>query len=79
MIKEIIYEVEAEIYNCNPNCAPDMMALTLKYTSNLGWGELRYAYNTKTFEWDCDTECMDNEFCKAVFNKWIDTTFAKGE
>ena len=67
-----IYNVDAQIYE-NHNCFPKTMCLHLYWNGNLGSGELIFNYNRRTKEWESDTECMNKEFCKAVFSKWLDS------
>ena len=66
-----IYDVNAEMYECNSNF-PNMLGLKLYWNASLGFGELSFYYNTKTNKWQYDTECMGKEFSKAVLDKWIE-------
>lgn len=65
-----IYDVEAEIYKANEHY-PNTIVFRLKWTANLGFGELNFHYNTEKNEWKCDNECMSKEFCNAVLDKWL--------
>lgn len=68
-----IYEVDAEMFPANELYFPNKTVLILKWNASIGFGEITYTYNMETKEWKCDTECMDREFCIAVFDKWMET------
>ena len=69
--KYIIYDVNTEMYICNQEYYPDCIGFQLNWTANVGFGQLTFIYNTKTKEWGYDSECMSEEFCKAVLDKWL--------
>ena len=71
-----IYNVEAEMYNCNMYY-PDCIGFLLSWEANLGFGQLTFLYNTKTQRWECDSECMSKEFCVAVLDKWLEQIMSK--
>lgn len=66
-----IYDVNGEMWQCNPEMFPDLVAIRLQWDSELGWGNLEFTYNTKTHEWNLDSECMSEEFCLAVLKHWL--------
>lgn len=69
-----IYEVSGEIFKC-AEPVPYYMVFRLKYTSNIGWGEITFTYDTNSNAWEIDDEYMSEEFCKAVLNKWLYDTY----
>lgn len=71
-----IYDVEAEMYKANEYFS-NTMVFRLNWTANLGFGELNFYYDTKKNEWECDSECMSKEFCKAVLDKWLSDVMNK--
>lgn len=73
-----IYEVEAEMFEAN-SCFPNMMVLSLKWEASIGFGTLSFMYNTEKRNWEYDSECMGEEFCKAVLNKWIEDMMGRKE
>lgn len=66
-----IYDVNGEMWKCDPETFPDIIALRLQWDSELGWGNLEFTYNTKTHEWNIDSECMSEEFCLAILKHWL--------
>lgn len=67
-----IYDVKAELYECNQEYYPNCIAFKVMWDANVGFGELLFMYDTEKEEWTYDTECMGEEFCKLVLNKWIE-------
>lgn len=63
------YDVKAEMFLADPECYPDTIVFKILWEANVGFGELTFTYNTKTLEFDYDSECMSKEFCIEVVNK----------
>ena len=74
--KYVIHSVDAEVYKANENF-PNTMVFKLAWVANLGFGELTFYYDTKTQEWECDSECMSKEFCSAILDHWLETIMIK--
>ena len=68
--KHEIYDVEAEMFNANTSF-PDHIVFRLKWTANLGFGELIFYYDTVKQEWDFDNEYMSKQFCLAILTRWL--------
>lgn len=65
-----IYSVQSEMWKCDERF-PNQVVLRIQYTSNLGFGQIDFFYNTETNEWGIDTEYMSEGFCLAVLDKWL--------
>ena len=66
-----IYSVSSEMWKCDEHYFPNRVCLCIQWKANIGFGQLKFIYNTQTNEWNIDDECMDEEFCQAVLNKWL--------
>ena len=66
-----IYDVNGEMWLCDPETFPNLVAFRIQWDSELGWGNLEFTYNTKTHEWNVDSECMSEEFCLAILKYWL--------
>ena len=66
-----IYYVESEMWKCNDEHFPNQVAFRIQWNANVGFGELTFVYNTKEHKWTVDDECMSEEFCLAVLQKWL--------
>lgn len=71
-----IYSVQSELYNANQECFPNIIVFNISWEANIGFGELKFMYNTKTNKWNYDSECMGKDFCKAVLRKWFESVFS---
>ena len=61
-----IFSAQGELYSYDLQ-----FGLQISWESNIGFGQLTFIYDPESETWDCDTECMSEEFCKAVLNKWL--------
>ncbi len=69
------YEIEyacGEMYKGNKHF-PNTLAFKIRWGAvGIGFGELSFYFDTKSGKWECDSEYMSDEFCKAVLAKWFD-------
>ena len=68
------YEIECAVGEIN-RCwwKANTFHLTIRWEAKgIGIGELTFYYNTEDETWECDSENMSDEFCKAVLDKWFE-------